>query len=739
MAKKKNGNKTLVKDAKKEKQLRKANKSMLKESGCTEEVDIDTILFQIAKEEDAAMVKAATVATTMCSTMGPRVSVSANLLPNGAEIVFFGGEYFNGQQVTVFNDIFRLNLNKFERVNKSTVTTVGDSHEEDYAWKLVVPPRKPRPRCSHQSVVCANYLYIFGGEFATKEQFQHFNDLWRLDLKTWLWEEVKTTGRAPSTRSGHRMTLFRGQLVVFGGFHDSFRETRYFNDLYSLNLKTFKWISYVYPTYTSIPKPRSGTTFVTFESLQGGLLFGGYQRVRERGVALNDSWWLDLKPLSKSHDPCWEPLSRKGQFPNERTGMGFCQYKQSVYVFGGVHDEELGPLHVRSMFFNDLFMFDAMRKRWFKIAVGKKKSVKSNNPVSQNEEVEVLESEESDVEEDNYDNEFVYIDQEGKLVRINLLEADELIHEEQAAEADKKKKRKEKALEKEKEKETEEKETEEKETEEKETEEKTVEKTEKETVPKLPAAPKGVPAKDMLGALIDGAEPSPRINPVMWTKGSSLYIYGGLVEVGKREVTLDDMWTLNLNTRSAWVCISRGSLDSQVWIDDCDDEEAANEKTESEDYYSDSDDEWWRSEEDEEIALSEVSDETPEDREKRIEEDEARRKLKRIQNRAVDLRTKIGALKDGLPEDKSRTPELGESLKGFSERTKDVFFKDAYETPRDEYARLDEKELRGEAFKLAQKNYYQCKPTLDALQRLYRISAEANKAEENRLNRPGSS
>lgn len=44
--------------------------------------------------------------------------------------------------------------------------------------------------------------------------------------------------------------------------------------------------------------------------------------------------------------------------------------------------------------------------------------------------------------------------------------------------------------------------------------------------------------------------PLPRLNACLAMKGNELLIYGGLVELGKKELTLDDCWSINLNTRS---------------------------------------------------------------------------------------------------------------------------------------------------------------------------------------------
>lgn len=60
------------------------------------------------------------------------------------------------------------------------------------------------PSCLLQSISCNNLfcvpiltclirqdkVYIFGGEYATLDQFHHYRDMWALDLKTNIWEEI---------------------------------------------------------------------------------------------------------------------------------------------------------------------------------------------------------------------------------------------------------------------------------------------------------------------------------------------------------------------------------------------------------------------------------------------------------------------------------------------------------------------------------------------------------------------
>lgn len=55
--------------------------------------------------------------------------------------------------------------------------------------------------------------------------------------------------------------------------------------------------------------------------------------------------------------------------------------------------------------------------------------------------------------------------------------------------------------------------------------------------------------KDLRPLEPDRETPLPRLNAMLVTRGSDLIVYGGLVELGSKELTLDDCWSINLNTR----------------------------------------------------------------------------------------------------------------------------------------------------------------------------------------------
>ena len=57
-----------------------------------------------------------------------------------------GGEFNDGASVTVYNDIYKWNIDKDE-------------------WKEIQAINTPPPRCSHQTVLYRDQVYLFGGRY----------------------------------------------------------------------------------------------------------------------------------------------------------------------------------------------------------------------------------------------------------------------------------------------------------------------------------------------------------------------------------------------------------------------------------------------------------------------------------------------------------------------------------------------------------------------------------------------
>lgn len=159
--------------AKQAKVTSKRSKKELKETG---EEDIETIIADFAKKDKARTA----VSITPCSQPSARSNFSMTALPNG-DMLMFGGEFFDGDKTSVYNDLFKWSVEKQE-------------------WKQIESLNTPPPRCSHQAVFYKDRVYVFGGEYATLDQFHHYRDLWYLDLKTSAWTEVRASGDSPCAR-----------------------------------------------------------------------------------------------------------------------------------------------------------------------------------------------------------------------------------------------------------------------------------------------------------------------------------------------------------------------------------------------------------------------------------------------------------------------------------------------------------------------------------------------------------
>lgn len=79
-------------------------------------------------------------------------------------------------------------------------------------------------------------MYVFGG---ANEENNKMNDLWKFDLITNEWSEVKTGGHGkPSDRSGHAAVMYLDKMYIFGGLEGITHEM---NDFYYFDLTQNNW------------------------------------------------------------------------------------------------------------------------------------------------------------------------------------------------------------------------------------------------------------------------------------------------------------------------------------------------------------------------------------------------------------------------------------------------------------------------------------------------------------------
>ena len=207
--------------------------------------------------------------------------------------------------------------------------------------------------------------------------------------------------------------------------------------------------------------------------------------------------------------------------------------------------------------------------------------------------------------------------------------------------------------------------------------------------------------------------PLPRINAAMVIRQNLLYLYGGLLEIGDREVTMDDFWVLDIVKREGWTCLFEGSMHLQVWkgvssdtescisqrveIDGSDDEE------DDEGSDNDNDNDLLEEEEEEEEEIAPSSKPKGEE----TEEERKERKTQKKERKAREAEANSKA------DDSHNTPLKEEALADFFARTRPYWTETALAFIKNEQGEDAEepssKELKRAGFALASETYIEFK------------------------------
>ncbi|RLN20101.1 hypothetical protein BBJ28_00016935, partial [Nothophytophthora sp. Chile5] len=662
MAKKKSGgggkaDKALAKaqrvEAKKAKQSQKGAKKDRKALG-DEEEDIELILQEFLKKD--ALKTQVTVEPS--SQPSPRANFTLSGLPSG-EMLLFGGEYFDGDVNVCFNDVFKWNLDVGPAVEggeaEAAAPAASDSEAlRDAAWKAISSPNSPPPRCSHQSAV--------------------------------------------------------------------FRDHLWFNDLYLFNLAELKWQKVTYPPHKQAPAARSGCQLAVHPSKDLVFVYGGYAKVKNvgeksEGKVYADLWALNLAPVLKRQAPTWEKLSRKGQAPSPRSGAAVTVHKQRFILFGGVFDEEKRRHTMQSTFFNDLYVYDMDRRRWFEFKLRGKKSTdgkrrrkkKTKTLEDGNGEEDSEEDEEEDQVDDfdaMLDKQFGYVDEDGNIVYIEDLDEEEEAKEGDDGDVAPAPAPEAVVFEEE--------------------ETKDEERDEDKAVPEEESKEQEQEQEQEEEEEVVLAAPCPRINPSLMIRGSTLYVYGGVVEDGDREITLDDCWSLDLKRLDEWKQLLAGTMDQQEWKgevseteessdgedDDEDDEEEDEEDEEDEDEGSTR----TRAAEAKAAAVERAVEMLAQkaaggDAEAAAKKEKKKKAKSKKDNHRRTIRAEMEKLQEQLGlDDLVRTPQMGENLRDFFARTDATWASEVMARPSTAERQLSIKEIKREGFALAEARYNELLP-----------------------------
>jgi N-acetylneuraminic acid mutarotase len=155
----------------------------------------------------------------------------------------------------------------------------GNTIISTYAWNETTGITKPSARWFHTSILYNRQMVMFGGYNYDGAK----DDAWALNLNSYTWNKLTTTGTKPSARFTHSSILYNGAMVMFGGNGDF----RYTNDAWALDLTSYAWKQL--ETTSTKPTVRNGHSSILFEN---GLMvmFGGYGDTSYK----NDAWALEL-------------------------------------------------------------------------------------------------------------------------------------------------------------------------------------------------------------------------------------------------------------------------------------------------------------------------------------------------------------------------------------------------------------------------------------------------------------
>ncbi|XP_030154719.1 kelch domain-containing protein 4 isoform X2 [Lynx canadensis] len=400
------------------------------------------------------------------------------------------------------------------------------------------PPPSPRLHASLSAHPDRDELILFGGEYFDGQKVKRLcimnstptisgrtpGPKWRSPIRPRGAVLTRATG-GPSGRSGHRMVAWKRQLILFGGFHESTRDYIYYNDVYAFDLDTFTW-SRLCPSGTG-PTPRSGCQMSV--TPQGSIvIYGGYskQRVKkdvDRGTQHSDMFLL--QPVDGREGKWgWMRINPAGAKPTPRSGFSVAVTpNHQTLLFGGVCDEEEEE-SLEGDFLNDLHFYDATRNRWFAGQLKGPKSEKRKRRRGRKAEPEGADKQERGGAGAQEPPEVVreVVAEDGTVVTIKQVLATPVpAGQPQSEEED---------------------------------------------------------SPDEAGGPV--VEPGPRSNAMLAVKHGRLYLYGGMFEAGDRQVTLGDLYCLDLHKMQEWTALVEADPGAQEWLEETESEEDSDEDAE---------------------------------------------------------------------------------------------------------------------------------------------------------------
>jgi len=425
--------------------------------------------------------------------------------------------------------------------------------------------------CAHTD---RDEIIMFGGEYFNGAKTYVYGDLVVYNLKKKTWVKIQAPGAAPP-RCAHQAVLTAGdggQLWIFGGEYASPTQSQFYHykDLWVFGLKAKKWEKI---TAAQGPSSRSGHRMVALK--KNLVVFGGYH---DNGIDyryFNDVHIFDLETRT------WRKIEPVGVAPSPRSGCQMVTLPDGrILITGGYSKNKVKKDVDKGVIHTDAFTLvqdkhDETGKKWKWQSVkltGTRPTPRTGMTVTPNTIGNrayffggVFDDEE---DEENIHGSFFN--------DIYCLDLEKLNFTKISLEGIKSKE-----------------------------DSKAEEKPEAEEMPAeqsaivhddgiftvtigpsttIPTATSSDGTSENVAS--NAVTPSPRMGPGMCVKHGALYLYGGLVEDGDKQFTLNDMFSLDLHKMVEWEELIHDEYARFEWIDS----DSGSEDSDAESDDSDSDD-----------------------------------------------------------------------------------------------------------------------------------------------------
>ncbi|KAK9802848.1 hypothetical protein WJX73_007641 [Symbiochloris irregularis] len=370
------------------------------------------------------------------------------------------------------------------------------------------------------SAISAQEFLLYGGEWydGKQDKMRVFGDAFVYNVQQQTWKHILIPN-SPSPRSAHQAVVHKGHLYMFGGELTSPNQEkfRHFRDLWRLDLASWQWEQL--PARGG-PNARSGHRMAVHKDSL--LLFGGFHDGGKACTYYNDVWIFDIPTLQ------WASVKvGGGTGPSPRGGSQVVVHQDTLFVFWG-HSVMVDPSDKSELerVHGDVWALDLQSCQWEHV---KKAGMAPSPPRASFGLMRLKPGEQKAIAEEDA-SASAGPDDKASAQHRAAVQIQAMFRGYTVRKAYKTYKLGGKLSE----------------------------------LLYSPAAAHGV---DLTAASV---KPRARANPMLTVCHHTLYLYGGVVEVAHTDITLDDLWGLDLNKLDGWVCVQPNTAGDDVFEEDPD-------------------------------------------------------------------------------------------------------------------------------------------------------------------------